>query len=200
MVITNITQQVLPGVYKITPEAGPAFFIRPEYLKSINLTSLEIGSEFLNAQEEELLDAALVYAVEIKAMDYLSRAEQSCFGLTRKLLDKGFDKVYIDACLEYLKSIGYLSDERYARSWLNTRKLNHYEGQTKLIAELQKRGISRNVAKEVVQDFFLENKEDEFCRKAIEKLRRTKKSEDKLVASLLNAGFSYKMIQENLHS
>ena len=51
---------------------------------------------------------------------------------------------YIDKVLSFLESKNYLSDERYAAAWLNDRRINHYEGQTKLLLELQSRGIDKS--------------------------------------------------------
>ena len=53
----------------------------------------------------------------------------------------------IDLALAYLESKNYLSDERFARVWLNNRKINHSEGRIKLLSELLVRGISKNVEK-----------------------------------------------------
>ena len=86
-----------------------------------------------------------------------------------------------------------MSDARYAVAWLNTRKINHYEGRSRLAAELAARGIARDVVSAALDEFFTENDEDELCRKAYEKLSKTKSGE-KLTAALVRQGFSMKQI------
>ncbi len=140
------------------------------------------------------MDAGRTCAVELKAVGYLARAEQSRFGLSRKLIEKKYDKKYVEAALTYLEGRGYLSDLRYATAWLNTRKINHYEGRSRLSAELAARGIARDVAMAALDEFFSENDEDEICRKAYEKLSKNK-SDEKLTAALMRAGFSLKQIK-----
>ena len=145
-----------------------------------------INFEFVfdDNETDSLLDAGLTSAVELKAVGYLARAEQSRFGLTRKLIEKKYDKKYVEAALTYLEGRGYLSDLRYATAWLNTRKINHYEGPSKLCAELQARGIDKATAESAVSDFFTENDEYDICRKALEKQISKGKKDEKLIASM----------------
>ena len=103
-------------------------------------------------------------------------------------IEKKYDKKYVEAALTYLEGRGYLSDLRFATAWLNTRKINHYEGRSRLAAELAARGIARDVASKALDEFFSENDEEEICRKAYEKLSKTK-SDDKLIAALVRSGF-----------
>lgn len=180
------------------PTEGPAFFIRKEYLPSLDFDLIVPGAEFNEQQTDEILDAGLICVVELKAVGYLARAEQSRFGLTQKLIAKKYDKKYIDAALTYLEGRGYLSDERYARAWLHDRRINHFEGRTKLAAELGARGIGREVAAAALDEFFEENDEAEICAKACERFVKQGKEGDKLFAALLKAGFSYKMIKDVL--
>jgi regulatory protein len=182
------------GLCKVTPDSGAIFYIRKEYLVELNFDSVFAGAEFNEEETSELLDAGLAAVVELKAITYLARCEQCRFNLTNKLVQKGFQKKYINQALDFLESKKLLSDSRFATAWLNGRRLNHYEGRTKLAAELAARGIGREVAEEALDEFFTENDEEEICRKAYEKLSRSKSGE-KLTAALVKAGFSYKRVK-----
>ena len=194
MVIKSIAETSYSGMFKVAPEEGSAFYIRKEYLPEGLFERLDIGAEFDDDETDSLLDAGLTCAVELKAVGYLARAEQSRFGLTRKLIEKKYDKKYVEAALSYLEGRGYLSDLRFATAWLNTRKINHYEGKSRLSAELAARGIARDVANKALEEFFLENDEEEICRKAYEKLSKSKSGE-KLMAAMLRQGFTQKQIR-----
>ena len=194
MIVKTLVETSYSGMFKVTPEEGSAFFVRKEYLPEGLFERLDVGVEFDDDETDSLLDAGLTCAVELKAVAYLARAEQSRFGLTRKLIEKKYDKKYVEAALTYLEGRGYLSDARYAAAWLNTRKINHYEGRSRLAAELAARGIARDVASAALDEFFTENDEEEICRKAYEKLSKNK-SDEKLTESLIRAGFSLKMIK-----
>lgn len=196
MQITQLHETSYKGMFKLTPDSGPAFFARNEYLSSIQLESLAVDTDLLESQTDQLLDAGLACVVELKAVEYLARAEQSRFGLNRKLIQKKYNKKYIDMALDFLESVNYLSDERYAQAWLNDRKINHYEGKSKLLAELCSRGISKEISTAAVQTFFTENDEQEICKKACQKLIKKGKENQKLVEALIQSGFSYKMIKD----
>ena len=194
MTVKTLVESSYSGMFKLTPEEGSAFFVRKEYLPEGLFERIDVGLEFDDEETDFLLDAGLTCAVELKAVGYLARAEQSRFGLTRKLIEKKYDKKYVEASLTYLEGRGYLSDLRYATAWLNTRKINHYEGRSRLAAELAARGIARDVANKALDEFFTENDEDELCRKAYEKLSKSK-ADEKLIAALLRSGFSMKQIK-----
>ena len=194
MVIKSIAETSYSGMFKVAPEEGSAFYVRAEYLPEGLFERIDVGAEFDETDTDSLLDAGLTCAVELKAVGYLARAEQSRFGLTRKLIEKKYDKKYVEAALTYLEGRGYLSDLRFATAWLNTRKINHFEGRSRLASELAARGISREVATTALDEFFTENDEDEICRKAYEKLSKSKSGE-KLTAALMMAGFSLKQIK-----
>ena len=194
MTVKSLVESSYSGMFKLTPEEGSAFFVRKEYLPEGLFERIDVGLEFDDEESDSLLDAGLTCAVELKAVGYLARAEQSRFGLTRKLIEKKYDKKYVEAALTYLEGRGYLSDLRYATAWLNTRKINHFEGRSRLSAELTARGIARDVAGKALDEFFTENDEDELCRKAYEKLSKSK-ADEKLTAALLRSGFSMKQIK-----
>ena len=66
----------------------------------------------------------------------------------------------------------------------------------KLMAELLQRGISKDIANEVLDEYFSQNDEEYICKKAYEKFYKHGKRDEKLLAAMVNAGFSYKMVKE----
>ncbi|MCR5763530.1 MAG: recombination regulator RecX [Treponema sp.] len=198
MIIQEI-KQTLSGVYEITPEAGSAFFLRASYLNLVAERRLCINESFTDEEYADILNAALIYSVEVAAMSYLARAEQCRSGLTAKLLKKGFNKSAVEAALDYLESVRYLDDGRFAGAWLRNRAIDHVEGRLRLSSELFSRGISRVVVKNALDEFFSNHDEHELCRLALKKCLRQKKEEDKIYASLQRSGFSIKEIRSVLN-
>ncbi|MFA6856745.1 MAG: regulatory protein RecX [Treponema sp.] len=185
-----MAEQVSPGCIKIATADGPAFFIRTTYLQCVIPEKIGDLSEFSGEEEQDILDAGLCYAAEIKAAAYLARAEQSRFGLFRKLILKGLEKQYIERALDYLESVHYLSDSRYAAAWLNCRKITHHEGRIRLAAELASRGIDRHTADDALNEYFKENPEEEECRKAVRKCLEHRMTYDRIMSSLIRHGFN----------
>ena len=196
-------KQTLPDVVEITPEAGSAFFLRMTYLKEVPAGRLEslYGTplDVSDTEAADLLNAALVYSAECAAMTYLARAEQSRFGLSRKLLHKGIDKNAVKEALDYLESVSYLDDRRYASAWLRSRSIDHAEGRIRLSAELAARGISKQNADDAIKEYFETVDEAALCQKAYEKLLRLRKTPEKVQAALLRSGFSMSEIKNVLN-
>lgn len=133
-----------------------------------------------------------------KALALLARCEQCRAGLERKLLQKGYSKDAVCGVLDALEERGFLSDQRFARAWLNSRRIGKAEGRTRLLAELAARGISKETAKKAVDDFFEEFSEEEICAKAARKFLAQGKSGEKLMAAMQRAGFAWKMASKAL--
>ena len=72
-------------MYKVSSNACSSFYVRQEYLNTVKIDSIESGAEFNEVETDEILDAGLTCVVELKAVEYLARAEQCKFGLSNKL-------------------------------------------------------------------------------------------------------------------
>lgn len=205
MVIKRV-EQISSEVMKITSDTESAFFLRIRYLSLVEPDKIALGTEFLSDSEDDLLDAALAYSAEVKATEYLSRSEQCRFSLYAKLLKKKHQNKHIEMALDYLEGEGLLSDYRFSVAWLNLRKMNHFEGRSRLSLELLSRGIKKEDAEKALELFFSENSEEEMCRLCLGKLLRTTKnpSEEKIIRSMMQKGFSLslarRIIGENLGS
>ena len=128
-----------------------------------------------------------------KALALLARCEQCRSGLERKLLQKGFSKGTVEGVLDALEERKLLDDLRFARAWLNSRRIGHLEGRTRLLSELAARGIDKERSKKAVDNFFEEFNEEEICARAVQKFLSRGYQGDKLMAAMTRAGFSYKM-------
>lgn len=188
MVIASV-KEVSAGCFKITASTGPSFFLRASYLSLVSVSDLIPEAEFIEDKENDILNAGLAFAAEKKAVDYLARAEQSRSGLLKKLSAKGFARESIETALDYLESVSYLSDSRFARAWLNNRKIAHAEGRTRLASELAARGISRTDADSALNDYFEQNDEKSLCLRALRKCFRLKKTPEKIQNYLMQSGF-----------
>ena len=65
-------------MYKIAPEEGSAFFIRPDYLPTVPFENIDVGAEFNDQETDEILDAGLACVVELKAVEYLGVRPEAC--------------------------------------------------------------------------------------------------------------------------
>lgn len=202
-------KQVFTGVYKMHPLEGPVFFVRDKYFgeeafKKIieDFDSLfynpEKGESYLHLDEDKslrLIDASEAYIAERYAMGLLNRSEQSRFLLFQKLVKKGYTQKHSNEVLDFLESEGFVSDARYAQSWLSQRMRSKKESRTKLYQELCSRSIKSEIAKEAVDKAFEEISEDEILKDLIESYRMKQFSDEKILKKCIYYGFSLKEIK-----
>ncbi|MCR5607107.1 MAG: recombination regulator RecX [Treponema sp.] len=183
---------------------GP-FFIRTEYLSFLSPDSLKClinyslnniiePKEFLQEEEDDILNAKEALLAEKAALKSLARSEQCRFMLAQKLYEKNFSKAAVNKALDFLESKDFLNDMRFASSWIRTRAIAKAEGRKKLELELAARGIKRTCIKDVLDKYFSETSEIELCNKALSKLLRLKTPSDKLFNKLIQKGFSVKIV------
>lgn len=75
-----------------------------------------------------------------RALGYLARREHSRFELARKLEQAGFDDADIAALLDEFETKSWLSDCRFAESWVADHRAK--AGSVKLAFELRQRGVA----------------------------------------------------------
>lgn len=191
-------KQVSSDCVEITFCDGPVFFIRFCYLKLVHCERIQNGEVFSAEESLDIIQAGLAFNAERKALSYLARCEQCRFGLERKLLQKGFEKNPINDALDYLESKNLLSDYRFAESWVRTNASLKAHGKARLLKELLSRGISKNTATSVLDEFFESTDELKLCLKAYEKALKQGKNQEKLIKYLIDSGFSYRMIKSTI--
>lgn len=77
----------------------------------------------------------------VKAMHLLEHMDRTEKGLFDKLLQSGFSSEAAEEALRYVKSFGYVNDNRYAQRYIEGRLQS--KSKQKIFQELQQKGISR---------------------------------------------------------
>ena len=83
-----------------------------------------------------------------RALGYLARREHSRFELARKLGQGGVAHHDIDALLDEFEQKNWLSDRRFAESWVADHRAR--AGSIKLAYDLRQRGVSDGIISEVL--------------------------------------------------
>lgn len=182
---------------QITDSTGASFFIRTVYLCCVDSEQIDYGAVFDEEETSDLMNAGFAFAAEQQAMSYLARCEQSRFMLEAKLAKKSHERVAVQVALDYLEERRLLDDSRFAEAWLRNRMITKAEGPSRLTAELSKRGVDRNTARDAVAEFFKTVSIDDLFERSVEKLTRLGKSGDKLEQALLRLGFDRKHFKNN---
>ncbi|MDR2186249.1 MAG: recombination regulator RecX [Treponema sp.] len=109
------------------------------------------GAELPPGGEEALCFAAACFRAEQAALRLISRAEQTVFGISRKLERRGHAPGPVQAAVSRLADLDLLNDKRYAFRWVQSRLSRGTEGPLKLLQGLCGRGIDRDDAASAIR-------------------------------------------------
>jgi len=138
-------------------------------------------------------------AVHERALRLLAASSQTSAGLRRKLLVRGCSPRAVEAELGRLAAQGLLDDQAFAEGWVRQRLDRPPEGAGPLAAGLERRGIPRELAEQVVRSQLTGEAERESALALLRKLeRRSGMTPERLAALLLRRGFRRALVRELL--
>jgi regulatory protein len=186
-------------VYRIRLSTGSSFFIPGRYLGSLvdelggKPEDVPISGPALDA----LRFALESYNAEIKAVAFLARREHTESQLRIKLLKREFSKEAINASFAVIKELGWLSDERFAAEWVRSRIAREGRSVRFLYADLMKRGVSSELAENILRDLIPPETEYENLLRMAKKLSRSRSMDKELLFRKLGArGFDLSEIKK----
>ena len=129
-----------------------------------------------------------------KAMSLLEHMDRTEKGLSERLRQAGFSAEAAEDAMNYVHSYGYIDDNRYAFHYISCRI--HSKSRQKIMEELYRKGIERNVAEcawERAKEIEEPN-EQEILRKTVEKYCEEgasldEKERNRLYGRLVRRGF-----------
>lgn len=132
-----------------------------------------------------------VIAARKKCLHLLEYAPRSEHMLEQKLLESGFSAILAKDAILYAKQFGYVDDVQFAEGYVAYRCTK--KSRRCLMQELCAKGVSREIANQVIEDCTDENEAAVYT--AQKRIRRrpleTEEDVKKLVQYLIGKGFSY---------
>jgi regulatory protein len=136
------------GGFRVRVEGMEPFRV-PETL--LQRRDLEPGVRLTTAQIEALRAEANDRVALDRAVLYLSYRPRTCQEVKRHLAGHGLSR-QAGSAIERCRELGYLDDERYARTFVRERLRLKPRGGFRLVSELLGRGIDREVAERAVRE------------------------------------------------
>lgn len=189
MKITAIKRQErLKGRYSIYVEEKYAFSLSAEVL---------LGEKLYQGQE---IEAAQLKAYKKLSQDdkaynlalaYVARRLRSEWELADYFRRKGYDEALSAQILKRLKALGLVDDEKFARAWVNDRRLLKSVSKRRLTQELRQKRIADGIIADVLAAD--EADERQVLRELVERKRQQSRYKDnlKLMQYLARQGFGY---------
>ena len=153
--------------------------------------------------EEEIyhviVDEILTKRAKLRAMHLLETMDRTESGLRDKLKDNGYPDVAIERALDYVKSFGYINDERYALNFINNRKDS--KSRREIYALLCRKGIDKEIMDNAFEEVYEESDDKDAIRRLIIKrhvdIKNCSDEElNKLYGYLGRKGFAYGDIRQ----
>jgi regulatory protein len=136
-----------------------------------------------------------------RAMTALGARLHSRTELRRKLMRREYGETVVDAVPEDLARLGYVDDERFARTKALSAAQHKHHGRRRAMVELRKSGVGASVAERALEDVYSSHDSTAVARQLAEKQAgRLKKLEPavarrRLVGMLQRRGFDYQSIK-----
>jgi regulatory protein len=176
--LTIISLKSGTDVSRIELSDGSLFSYKPCYLSSPHIADdyaaggHAVGREISADEEEAFRFASACLRAEKRALQLIARAEQTAFGLSRKLKKRGHDPDCIRAVIAQLCELNLLDDRRYARLWLESRISRQATSPRRLLAAIRSRGIDRHDAEAALKETLDDEAERQLLERYVQKLRR----------------------------
>jgi regulatory protein len=192
-----------PALLRIALSDGSLFSLKTYYLPlPYPSDGLCVADRELSGDEEEALRfAASCFRAEKNALRLIARAEQSAFGLSRKLERQGHAVSCVRAVVARLTDLEIVSDERFASRWVLARLNRTAAGPRDLLLALCRRGIPRNTAQAALRSILNPETESALLRRYLRKNHPALDGEDRtrrnsfLHGALRHAGFSPELLR-----
>lgn len=149
-VITSIHERRAGSVrYIIAIDTHPSATISAQAIAELGL---KVGKRIDETEALALQTESARVAVFDKAVELLAARARSVRDLRLRLRRAGAESPLIDVAIERLASLGLLNDAEYARNVANLRATSGGVSKRRIGQELQKRGISRDVADAAIEE------------------------------------------------
>ena len=194
MKITDIKQQAKrQDRYSIFIDDKYSFSLSENELLN---TNLKINQEYSACDINKLKKVALEDKAYTSGLNLIARRPRSNWELCDYLKRKGYDETIINKVITRLEQNNYIDDMKFARSWVNSRRLLKSTSKRRLWQELKQKRVSEEIINQVLSED--EADEQSTIKEIIAKKSKQTRYKDKtkLMQYLLRQGFGYNDIKQ----
>ncbi|MBO5152725.1 MAG: RecX family transcriptional regulator [Eubacterium sp.] len=137
------------------------------YNGELRTCSLTEGTELTQAQYEQIRQDIIGKRAKKRAMHLLEKMDRTEQELRKKLQESEYPEDLTEDAIAYVKHYHYVDDARYADCYVRLRGAAKSRG--KLLAELQSKGVDRELANRVLAEYEDERDEPQMIRELMRK-------------------------------
>jgi regulatory protein len=160
------------------------------------------GKEIDSELKSEIEGSACLTKIVNKTISYIQIRPRSEKEVRDYLKRKDIDSEASNEILSKLKSRNLISDEFFAKWYIENRLISGKYGEIRIKNELRKKGISKDIIEESFNNLMTADKQNEVNENAINYAKKVSKSikskndyefKTKLIKKLMSRGYSYSM-------
>lgn len=195
MIITKI-EPVTKTKYRVYVEEQFAFVLYKGELSRFHLKEEgEISEETIRKIKEDVL----LKRAKLRAMHLLNDMARTEEQLRQKLRQGGYPEDVAEGAIAYVKSFGYINDEAYIRSFVESRK--DKKSRREIYALLGQKGVKGELVEQILAEVYEEHSD----REAISEILRRKrydpetaddKERQRIYGYLIRKGFRYEDVRQ----
>ena len=163
-VVVVSVEQLSKGKRRLHLDNGEVWVL---YSGELRTCLLAEGTELTQMQYEQIRHDIIGKRAKKRAMHLLEKMDRTEQELRRKLLENEYPEDLAEEAIAYVKSFHYVDDARYADCYVRLRGAAKSRG--KLLAELQQKGVDRELASQVLSEYESERDEQQMIRELMEK-------------------------------
>ena len=174
---------------RVSLEGEEDFVIYPKEARLFQLTE---GGQILRSEYHRLLNEILIPRAKKRVFYLLERQDRTAAGLMEKLISSGYPYSVAEKAVLYARELGYVDDERYARTYV----CFHKESMSyrRIAMQLARRGVDRELAGRILEEEY-DADEEELIAGLLEKRHYNPeiadtKAKAKMYRYLVSRGFS----------
>lgn len=193
MKITAIKQQVKDqSRYSIYVDDKYSFGLSESALIE---SGLKIGLDLTKEELEALKDTAKLDKGYTRVLSLIARRPRSEWEIRDYLKRKDYETEFIEQIVERTRERGYIDDEAFARSWVESRRFLKPVSRRKLSLELKQKRVSAEVIDTVLAEDRASTDEREVLRELVARKRGRYPDNLKLMQYLARQGYGYEDIK-----
>ena len=163
VVIVSV-EQLSKGTYRLHLDNGESWVL---YSSELRACALAEGTVLTQMQYEQIRRDIIGERAKKRAMHLLERMDRTEAELRKKLLESEYPEDLAEDAIAYVKSFHYVDDARYADCYVRLRGEGKSRG--KLLAELQQKGVDRELASQVLSEYEGERDEPQMIRELMQR-------------------------------
>ena len=160
---------------------------------------LNINTNISDEQFNKIKSKQRLIDIKRLAYDYVSRRKRTIKQVKDKLKENNYNEHEIAKAISFLKEFNLLDDVAFAKSYIKDTLLTKKYGKNKLLLLLLKNGINKEIATEVIEEYYSkeysENIIQQLANKKYQQLIKKHNDPQKIKHSLFNhiisKGFSF---------